>query len=80
MTLFENNNIVTLAVRDNGVGFNSQLTDKMFAYGFSTKKNRKGFSLHDCANYTTQMRGTIHSESEGNGMGTLFSVSFPAKK
>lgn len=70
---------VYVKVRDTGVGIEKENLEKVFAYGFTTKKAGNGFGLHSCANYMTEMGGKMWAESSGKGKGACFILSFPVK-
>ena len=50
---------------------------KIFNYGFTTKKSGNGFGLHSAANAMTEMGGTIKLQSEGIGKGATFTIELP---
>ncbi|MEX0769919.1 MAG: two-component regulator propeller domain-containing protein [Balneolaceae bacterium] len=68
---------VYLSVSDNGPGIKPEHLDKIFTHGFTTKKNGHGFGLHNTANSMNEMGGKIEVQSEGEGKGTTFILSFP---
>ncbi len=70
--------MVEVVINDTGVGFSPDLKDKIFTYGFSTKKDGgKGFGLHYCANYLRSVGGSIYAESDGQGSGAQFIIKVP---
>jgi signal transduction histidine kinase len=70
--------MVKVVINDTGVGFPSDLKNKIFSYGFSTKKDGgKGFGLHYCANYLQSIGGSISAESNGPGKGARFIIHIP---
>lgn len=70
--------MLKVVIRDTGVGFSPDLKDKIFNYGFSTKKDGgKGFGLHTCANYLQSIGGSIRAESDGPGKGAQLIVKVP---
>lgn len=70
---------VYVKVSDTGVGIEKEHLEKVFAYGFTTKKTGHGFGLHSCANYMTEMGGKMWAESGGKNKGACFILSFPLK-
>ncbi len=69
-----------VTVADTGCGIESNVLDKVFGQGFSTKKNGHGFELHSCANYMFEMGGRISAHSEGLEKGAKFKLSLPSQK
>ena len=75
-----NTSIVEVLIKDNEIGFSSELKDQIFNYGFTTRKTGgMGFGLHFCANYIQSIGGSIKAESEGLGKGATFIVKIPLK-
>ncbi|CAM2007130.1 ATP-binding protein [Acanthopleuribacter pedis] len=72
----ENNEVIVM-VKDNGVGISQENKDKIFNHGFTTKPTGHGFGLHTCANFMTEMGGTLEVSSEGPGKGAVFEIRFP---
>ncbi len=68
---------IYIKVRDNGKGIAAKDLTKIFSFGFSTKGNSRGFGLHGCANFMSEMKGRIWAESEGRAKGTTFILQFP---
>ena len=67
----------TVEITDNGTGISKENLTKIFSYGFSTKKDGKGFGLHTSALAMTEMKGNLKAESDGEGKGAKFIVSIP---
>ena len=65
----------TVEITDNGAGISKDNLTKIFSYGFSTKKEGKGFGLHTSALAMTEMKGKLFAESDGKG--AKFIVSIP---
>jgi PAS domain S-box-containing protein len=74
------NDTVIIEVADNGVGVDSQHMDKLFSYGFTTKKDGHGFGLHGSANFAKEMGGELTCRSQGVGEGAAFCLMLPMKK
>ncbi len=71
------NSEVFLKLKDTGHGISDENMKKIFAQGFTTRKGRKGFSLHSSANFIAEMGGSIRAENTGHG--TEFILNFPEK-
>ena len=76
MTLADQNT-AEIRIADTGCGIEPQNMDKIFNHGFTTKEHGHGFGLHTCANFMTEMGGSLIAESEGEGHGSVFVVTFP---
>ena len=68
---------VVLEVADNGVGISRDDLERVFQYGFTTKKEGHGFGLHASANAVAEMGGKITAAGEGVGKGAVFTLYFP---
>ncbi len=75
--VYQINNEIFIKIKDSGCGIPPNLMQEIFFHGFSTKENADGFGLHTCANYMTEMNGTISAESDGPGKGAAFILKFP---
>ena len=71
------NNQVRLEVTDNGVGISEQNLTRIFAHGFTTKKEGHGFGLHSGALAAKEMGGSLQAQSEGPGKGSTFVLELP---
>lgn len=60
-----------------GVGIAPENIDRIFSYGFTTKKKGHGFGLHTCAIDAKTMGGSLTVESDGLGKGATFILIFP---
>ena len=65
-----------IRITDTGHGIPQDLLEKIFAYGYTTKKGGHGFGLHSCANYMVEMGAKIWAESAGPGKGATFVLQF----
>jgi len=63
-------------ISDTGCGIEPDKLDKIFSYGYSTKKESSGFGLYSCANYMMDIGGHIWAESEGLGRGSTIVLKF----
>jgi signal transduction histidine kinase len=68
---------VKIAIKDNGMGFEPEDREKLFSYGYTTKKHGSGFGLHSCANFLIANNGTLEATSNGPGTGAEFIVRLP---
>lgn len=64
-------------ISDNGIGIQSDNVTKIFAYGFTTKKNGHGFGLHTSATFAQEMTGTLTATSDGPNKGASFTLTLP---
>ncbi len=68
---------VRIAVSDNGVGIPSENLTRIFAHGFTTKKDGHGFGLHSGVLAAEEMGGSLTVMSDGSGKGATFTVELP---
>jgi ligand-binding sensor domain-containing protein/signal transduction histidine kinase len=68
---------IRFTVRDNGVGVPPENLTRIFAHGFTTKKDGHGFGLHSGALAATEMGGSLTVHSEGPGRGAAFTLELP---
>lgn len=68
-----------IEVSDNGVGITKENLDRIFNYGFTTKKTGHGFGLHSGALNAREMGGSLTVNSEGPGTGATFILELPCK-
>jgi NO-binding membrane sensor protein with MHYT domain len=71
---------LTIRVEDDGEGIAPENMTRLFAHGFTTRKNGHGFGLHSCALAAKEMLGTITAHSEGLGMGAAFTLDLPVNR
>ncbi|MBZ0151142.1 MAG: hypothetical protein K8J09_06380 [Planctomycetes bacterium] len=69
---------ITFAVQDNGVGIATPELERIFAHGYTTRREGHGFGLHHSANAATEMGGRLSAASEGLGRGATFVLELPA--
>ncbi len=79
-TVLDDQKMVQLTVRDNGTGFDEDVSNRIFQRGFTSKSkgNTTGLGLHWCANAVAGMGGRIFADSKGDGEGAEFHVLLPA--
>lgn len=75
----ENPGYVQLIVADNGVGIPAENLQKIFSFGFTTKKTGHGFGLHSSAVAAEEMQGSLRAESGGAGKGARFILELPTQ-
>jgi len=68
---------VCVEVIDNGVGIPPENLTKIFAHGFTTRKNGHGFGLHSGALAANEMGGSLVAHSDGPGTGSTFVLDLP---
>ena len=69
--------LVKITVRDNGVGITSENLNRIFSFGFTTKKDGHGFGLHSGALAAKEIGGSLTAFSEGIGKGAVFTLELP---
>jgi PAS domain S-box-containing protein len=70
---------VRIEVRDNGVGIPAENLTRIFAHGFTTRKEGHGFGLHSGALVAKQLGGALTAHSDGPGHGAVFTLELPLK-
>lgn len=70
---------VRLQVGDTGVGIKPEHLTRIFAQGFTTKKDGHGFGLHSSALAARAMGGSLSVHSQGEGQGATFTLDLPYK-
>lgn len=68
---------VRISVADNGVGISAENVQRLFTYGFTTRKDGHGFGLHSGAIAAKEMDGALLVQSEGPGRGATFTLQLP---
>lgn len=68
---------VAISVADNGVGIPPENLTRIFAHGFTTRKNGHGFGLHSGANAAVELGGSLSAHSIGRGQGATFILELP---
>ena len=67
---------VRISVIDNGVGIPPENLTRIFAHGFTTRKDGHGFGLHSGALAAKELGGSL-TYSEGPGRGATFTLELP---
>ncbi|WP_347901792.1 DAHL domain-containing protein [Pseudomonas purpurea] len=68
-----------VSVKDEGEGIAPENMTRIFAHGFTTRKEGHGFGLHSCALAAIEMNGHLTAHSDGPGKGALFTLQIPLK-
>lgn len=68
---------IRIEVNDTGVGLGPENLTRVFAHGFTTKRDGHGFGLHSGALSAKQMGGSLWAESDGPGLGATFILELP---
>ncbi|MDB6155193.1 MAG: sensor signal transduction histidine kinase, partial [Chthoniobacteraceae bacterium] len=71
------NDRVFVTVRDNGIGIPLENLTRIFAHGFTTRKEGHGFGLHSGVLAASEMGGRLTVESGGLGKGAAFTLELP---
>ncbi|KAF2390414.1 DAHL domain-containing protein [Pseudomonas frederiksbergensis] len=71
--------ILQVSVKDDGEGIPAENMTRIFAHGFTTRKEGHGFGLHSCALAAIEMNGHLTAHSDGPGKGALFTLQIPLK-
>ncbi|MDJ0837880.1 MAG: two-component regulator propeller domain-containing protein [Acidobacteriota bacterium] len=70
---------LVLEIRDNGAGIERENRERVFAQGFTTKKDHQGLGLHYAANVMKDHHGTISVHSRGSDRGAAVTLKFPTE-
>jgi len=70
-------NYLEISVKDDGEGIAPENMTRIFAHGFTTRKEGHGFGLHSCALAAIEMNGHLTAHSDGPGQGALFTLQIP---
>jgi PAS domain S-box-containing protein len=68
---------VQVQVNDNGVGIPRENLARIFAHGFTTRKDGHGFGLHSSALAAKALGGALTAHSDGPGAGATFTLELP---
>jgi len=71
--------ILQVSVKDDGEGIAEENMTRIFAHGFTTRKEGHGFGLHSCALAAIEMNGHLTAHSDGPGKGAMFTLQIPLK-
>jgi signal transduction histidine kinase len=68
---------IHVSISDNGIGIHKENLTRIFAHGFTTKKQGNGFGLHSSALAAKGMGGSLAAQSDGLGRGATFLLELP---
>jgi PAS domain S-box-containing protein len=71
---------INIAVHDTGVGIEPENLQRVFEYGFTTKKDGHGFGLNSSQIAAREMGAEIIAESPGIGKGATFTLKLPLRQ
>ncbi|CDZ77162.1 Sensor protein FixL [Legionella massiliensis] len=71
---------IAIVISDNGTGITRANLNKIFIFGYTTKKSGHGFGLHATAIAINELGGEIRVDSEGKDKGAVFTIYLPYKK
>jgi len=77
MRVTNGSDVVRIALIDNGVGISPENLTRIFAHGFTTKKEGHGFGLHSGVLAAKEMGGSLSVHSDGLGKGATFTLTLP---
>jgi PAS domain S-box-containing protein len=66
-----------VSVTDNGIGIPPENLTRIFAHGFTTRKDGHGFGLHSAALAAKELGGRLTAQSDGAGKGATFILELP---
>jgi PAS domain S-box-containing protein len=69
--------VLRIMVADNGEGIAPENLIRVFAHGFTTRKDGHGFGLHSCVLAAQEMGGSLTAHSDGPGHGATFTLEVP---
>ena len=70
---------VCVQVIDNGIGIPPEHLTRIFAHGFTTRRNGHGFGLHSGALAARELGGSLKVHSDGPGCGATFTLTLPPR-
>jgi NO-binding membrane sensor protein with MHYT domain/nitrogen-specific signal transduction histidine kinase len=68
---------LAIDIEDSGIGIDPDALQRLFEFGFTTKKDGHGFGLHASANLAKELGGELSGQSDGPGRGACFSLRLP---
>ncbi|ABB44243.1 Cache sensor signal transduction histidine kinase [Sulfurimonas denitrificans DSM 1251] len=77
ITIKREKNMVLLIVQDNGCGVARDDIDKIFGFGYTTKKGGSGFGLHTLNNFLNSIGGTINITNNESENGATLMMEIP---
>jgi signal transduction histidine kinase len=74
----QENNKLSIHIKDNGLGIEPKNLKKIFTIGFTTRRNKgTGFGLPICKKIVEAHGGSIFAESESKNQGATFVITLP---
>jgi NO-binding membrane sensor protein with MHYT domain len=73
-----NEGSIAIEVQDSGVGVHPDVLQRLFEFGFTTKKDGHGFGLHTSAILAKELAGDLAASSDGPGRGARFVLRLPS--
>jgi len=70
---------INIQVQDNGVGIPRENLSRLFSRGFTTRVDGHGFGLHSCMLAAQEMGGGLTAQSDGPGLGAVFTLELPTQ-
>jgi C4-dicarboxylate-specific signal transduction histidine kinase len=68
---------ITIGLRDTGMGIAPENLTRIFAHGFTTRRDGHGFGLHTAAIAARELGGSLRAQSDGPGRGATFFLELP---
>lgn len=69
---------ILIEVEDSGVGIGAEILQRLFEFGFTTKKDGHGFGLHTSSILAKELGGELTAHSDGPSRGARFSLRLPS--
>ena len=64
-------------MQDSGVGIQAEVLQRIFDFGFTTRRDGHGFGLHTSSILAKELAGDLAASSEGAGQGARFVLRLP---
>jgi signal transduction histidine kinase len=68
---------IAVEVQDSGVGIRPEVLQRLFEFGFTTRKEGHGFGLHTSSILAKELAGELVAHSDGPGQGARFVLRLP---
>ncbi len=76
VSVIEEGNTLSVQIKDNGSGFDTETGAKLFTRGYTTKTEGTGLGLDNCKKIIESHNGELSVTSEGIGRGAIATVVF----
>lgn len=73
----QDDEFLSIAIADNGVGIKQENLNSIFGFGFTTKIDGHGFGLHSSALAAKELGGSLMVTSDGENQGASFTLLLP---